>query len=169
LDWRDQYWLERLRSLGSWNGTFLQTCATTGPDRLVAGDFNGDGLADLAASNRHSTGVSIYLARPDGTFQDQVQYRTGIQPWNILAGDFNEDGRLDLTTANARSHDVSILLGLGDGTFQQDPSGLRQGETNPQGMIARDFDGDTPAVQDRKRGPRHALPAQVLPLVPGPA
>ena len=130
---------------GRGDGTFhSQAQGTTGlaPIGLARADFNGDGLADLAASNRHGTGVSVLLARPDGSFGDQTPYRSGLQPWYILAGDFNEDGRADLATANARSHDVSILLGLGDGTFQQDPTDVRQGETNPQGMVSRDFNGD---------------------------
>ena len=51
--------------LGNGNGTFLapQTFLTGGnqPARPVTGDFNGDGLPDLAASNSHDDSISIFL------------------------------------------------------------------------------------------------------------
>ncbi len=131
--------------LGEGDGTFpSQTRYAAGsiPYSVVPADFDGDRLIDLAVSNRESNDVSVLLGRGDGTFQDQERYRTGVQPWNVVAGDFNGDQHLDLATANARSHDVSILIGLGDGTFQQEPTDPRPGETNPSGMVARDFNHD---------------------------
>ncbi len=130
---------------GQGDGNFAratQHAAGSTPYGLVAADFDGDGRVDLATSNRASNDVSVLLGRGDGTFDDQVRYGVGIQPWYLLAGDFNSDGRVDLSAANARSHDVSLLLGLGDGTFQEDPTDPRQGETNPLGMVARDFNHD---------------------------
>jgi hypothetical protein len=131
--------------LGNGKGAFqspVQYAAGTGPVGLVAGDFTGHGHFDLAASNKVSGDVSVLLGRGDGTFQDEARYQAGFQPVFVVAGDFNGDGRLDLATANARSHDVSILLGLGNGTFQPDLANPRPGQTNPLGMVVRDFNGD---------------------------
>jgi hypothetical protein len=131
--------------LGNGDGTFQSPAAFavgSSPYLVVPGDFNGDGRLDLAVNNRQSNDVSVLLGRGDGTFQDEVRYRAGLQPVFLVGGDFNGDGHLDLATGNGRSHDVSLLLGLGDGTFHDDLTDPRRGETNPQGMVLHDFNGD---------------------------
>ena len=62
--------------------------------------------------------MSVLLGNGDGTFQNQVTYAVGSEPYAIVAGDFTGDGRTDLAVANCGSNDVSVLLGNGDGTFQ---------------------------------------------------
>ncbi len=88
--------------------------------RLVAGDFNGDGRTDLAFNGEltYDNTVSVLLGNGDGTFQPQVAYTVGLYPKDIVAGDFNGDGRTDLAVANAYDNTVSVLLSNGDGTFQ---------------------------------------------------
>ena len=41
---------------------------------VAVGDFNGDGIPDLAISNESSSTVSILLGKGDGTFQSQASY-----------------------------------------------------------------------------------------------
>ena len=51
--------------LGNGDGTFqnqVTYAVGTGPDALVAGDFNGDGRTDLAAANDGSNDVSVLLS-----------------------------------------------------------------------------------------------------------
>ena len=72
----------------------------SGPDALVAGDFNGDGRTDLAVANDGSNDVSVLLGNGDGTFQPQVTYAVGTGPAALVAGDFTGDGRTDLAVAN---------------------------------------------------------------------
>jgi hypothetical protein len=86
------------------------------PRAFAFGDFNGNGIIDLASANA-SGDVSVVLGRGDGTFQDQRRFDVGPYPVSLVMADLNADGRLDLATANA-SGDVSVLLGRGDGTFQ---------------------------------------------------
>src|SRR6516162_7349771 len=70
---------------------------------VATGDFNGDGILDLAVTlpgsnpNQAST-VSILLGNADGTFQPGVDYTTGNEPGgsSIAVGDFNGDRKLDL-------------------------------------------------------------------------
>jgi large repetitive protein len=131
---------------GPWNGSAFagQTTLASGlsPYDVAAADFDGDGGVDLVVANRQSHDVKVLRNRGARSFADAGRYPVGIQPWSVAFGDFNGDGRLDLSTTNSYSHNVSILLGRGDGTFQHDSRGIRQGQTNPQGMAARDFNED---------------------------
>jgi hypothetical protein len=92
---------------------------------MAVGDFNGDGIPDLAVVGRDVTDptgkVSILLGNGDGTFQAPRSYSAGNLPanygvWFVAVGDFNSDGYLDLAVATYAG--VSIFLGNGDGTFK---------------------------------------------------
>ena len=102
------------------DGTFAspQTFAAEGDPRSVnTGDFNGDGVADLATANGFSNNVSVLLGVGDGTFAAQVAYAALDVPASVTTGDFDGDGKTDLAIANQVSNNVSVLLGVGDGTF----------------------------------------------------
>ena len=108
---------------------------------VVAGDFNNDGIADLAiAGGSGSTSFYVCLGNGDGTFQSPVSYTVGNQPFAIATGDFNGDGNLDLAVVNGTSGSVSILLGKGDGTFptiNTYPTGVQ-----PYSVAVGDFNDD---------------------------
>jgi hypothetical protein len=110
------------------------------PVGIVAGDFNRDGILDLATSNAYSQNASILLGKGDGTFTSEPAVGTGVHPNDIGIGDFNGDGIPDLVTVNAYSNDLSILIGKGDGSFSNDynPS---NGYSAYQLAVA-DFNGD---------------------------
>jgi MBG domain (YGX type)/Bacterial Ig-like domain (group 3)/FG-GAP-like repeat/FG-GAP repeat len=99
-------------------GTQVAHAIQANPISTAIGDFNGDGLADMAVVNSGGSTVSVLLGNGDGTFQPQVAYATGTDPYSVAVGDFNGDGKLDLAVANNVSGTVSVLLGNGDGTFQ---------------------------------------------------
>ena len=63
------------------------------PVYLVAGDWNGDGKTDLAASN----GVVLVtlLGRGDGTFEPARNIPGPGRFGHLQTGDFNADGRVD--------------------------------------------------------------------------
>ncbi len=123
------------------------------PNAIVTGDFNGDGVPDLAVTNNYDNTISILLGRRTGGFAPQVTYPTGPLPVGIVAGDFNGDGNLDLAVTNGNctpGHQVeppqcspstvSILMGNGDGTFQ--PQVTYPVGTLPASIVTADFNGD---------------------------
>ncbi len=133
--------------LGNGHGTFFQDPNSpyqvgNGPDAIVAGDFTGDGLTDLAVANRGSNDVSVLLGNGNGhgTFQDQMTYPVGPEPEAIVAGDFTSDGRTELALDYYGSNDVSILLGNGHGTFQNHV--LNVLGDSPPAIVAGDFTDD---------------------------
>jgi FG-GAP-like repeat/Abnormal spindle-like microcephaly-assoc'd, ASPM-SPD-2-Hydin/FG-GAP repeat len=106
--------------LGNGDGTFRHEASYTvgvAPTSIVAADFNGDGVLDLAVANSLSDYVTILLGTGDGTFKAGPQAPSLTAPaTRIAAGDFNGDGKPDLVTTG--SNIISVMLGNGNGTFQ---------------------------------------------------
>src|SRR5438128_1906086 len=128
----------------------------TNPQWVAVGDFNGDGIQDLAVANAGSSTVSVLLGNGDGTFRPARTFAAGTTPKAVAVGDFNGDGKLDLATASTGSNGVSVLLGNGDGTFQaaryfpagSGPNFLAVGDFNGDGvqdLATANFGSDTPA------------------------
>lgn len=135
--------------LGNGDGTFIATptSPTVGnnPAGIAAGDFNGDGVQDLAVANQIDGTITILLGNGDGTFRaTSVSLTTGSQPGSAVAADFNGDGKLDLAVANLGSDTLSIFLGNGDGTFT--PAASPTVGVYPDSVVAADLNGD--GIQD---------------------
>jgi hypothetical protein len=138
--------------LGNGDGTFRAPVtydAGVRPYAVVAGDFNGDGVPDLAvgaggdAATQQPSTVAILLGQGDGTFQPAqysviAQNRVSSAPAGSLAvGDVNGDGNLDLVVTTSGS--VVVLAGAGDGTFQQTTFPISSGASS---IALADIDGD---------------------------
>lgn len=133
----------RMILLGMGDGTFrIGTSLPAQFEILVAGDFNGDGKQDLAAT--FLGGVGILLGNGDGTFQPISPLRSG-QTQKLLAADFNSDGQLDLaavgTTALGNTV-ASIYLGNGNGTLRAAQNTYIRGGVSPLGAVTADFNQD---------------------------
>jgi hypothetical protein len=86
------------------------------PLSVAVGDFNRDGLRDLAVVNFGSQDVSIFYNRGGQRFSSQRRYPVASRPESLTVGDFNGDGNLDVVVAT--SVGLSFLLGNGDESFQ---------------------------------------------------
>ncbi len=102
--------------LGNGSGGF--TTASGSPynaglivNSVAVGDFNGDGIQDIAAAN--DFGVAVLLGNGSGSFSSAgpLYFTTGRGTGSIVVADFNGDGIQDLATANKGSNNVSVLLG----------------------------------------------------------
>src|SRR5258707_853361 len=110
------------------------------PQSVAMGDFNGDGVPDLATANWGSNDVSVFLGNGDGSFQTARGFGADTSPSSVALGDFNGDGVPDLAVANNSSNDVSVLLGNGDGSFQ--PARNFGAGSGPNFVAVGNFNGD---------------------------
>lgn len=121
-----------------------------GPQGVTYGDWNEDGIVDLATGDARSNQVTILLGGGadstwDGTFLSDSAFAVGNYPMSIASGDFNGDGITDLVTSNRYSGDISVLIGngtagAGDGTFSTAVS-YAAGNQNRH-VVPADLNGD---------------------------
>jgi hypothetical protein len=136
--------------LGSADGTFeARAIYTDNPPgdalAMTKGDFNGDGIIDLAAANFVQGTVSIYLGNKDGSFQSPVNYPGTVNASSIVATDINGDSKTDLVVGTSVGpigvmDNIVVLLGNGDGSFQP-PLKVTTGYDFRPPVIG-DFNGD---------------------------
>jgi len=109
--------------LGAGDGTFIAAefvdlapleVGVNVPIALAVGDFNGDGLADVAAAAVADLAVTLLLGAGDGTLPTQVDVSTTavvVQPDGLVIFDVDADGADDLALAS-QIGDAVILWNL---------------------------------------------------------
>jgi len=111
---------------GSFPGFSSRLVVDTGrlPSAIESGDFNDDGLLDLAVASRDDDSVRVLLGNGGGGFFNNGDYRLAAagsdprkEPSSLAVGDLNGDDHLDLVTSNDNSNDITILYGLDDAGF----------------------------------------------------
>jgi hypothetical protein len=140
-----------------------------GPSGAAVGDYNGDGLADLAVSSFPGAAVSVLLRQPGGGFAlEGTPIPAGGRAGAIAASDFNSDGRTDLAVTLNDSDQVRVLLRNGQTFTGQSP--VATGD-NPSAIAVGDYNGDGLAdLAIANRGPandRSSDTATILLRVPG--
>ena len=117
---------------------------------LTVGDFNNDGLKDVASSGRLSNfagsgKIYVLLGNGNGTFGAAKIYRTGGRAYAVTAANLDGDNVLDLAVADVDSG-IVVLPGNGDGTFGSAASyGVG---TNPVSVVSGSFAGPQGAGAD---------------------
>jgi hypothetical protein len=108
---------------------------------MMLGDFNGDGIPDLAMLDGVHPGVG------DGTFGAPLAalgLPAGDDYGPMLEGDFNDDGKLDLAVVDYTTNSILVLLGRGNGTFQANTIFVTAtiGLGYSTSLVSGDFNGD---------------------------
>jgi hypothetical protein len=114
---------------------------------LFAGDFNGDGEADIAyvATTFNST-LSVQFGNGDGTFQaPQVITSVGVNTaiFAVSVGDFNNDGNPDFAVEEGGV--IEVLVGNGKGKFVSKgkfPENQLSSFSFVPALVLADFNGD---------------------------
>jgi FG-GAP-like repeat/Bacterial Ig-like domain (group 3) len=133
--------------LGNGDGTFSNSVFNFGsggdPVSLAAGDFNGDGVSDLASANLLTNNITVVLAPFDMNVSVSAKtFPAGASPESVAIGDFNGDGKLDLAVANSDSNNVTLLFGDGTGKFTAAPVSPLAAGDYPFCVAVGDFNGD---------------------------
>jgi hypothetical protein len=128
--------------LGYGDGYFLSPYLEQGLVSAVAaaaGDFTGDGNADLVA-----VGDSVAVLRGDGNegFHPPLYHSAnGTTHTDVATTDFNADGKLDAVVTDSDTGTVSVMLGNGDGTLVFAGAFATAG-SSPAAVTVGDFNGD---------------------------
>ena len=125
--------------LGDGHGGFGAPISSPGGGGwVVAGDFNGDGIPDLAEADSQ---LKILLGDGAGGFTVAHTYSFGPgNPTHLATADFDHNGTLDLAVGVINENaQVYTYLGDGTGAFV---SSVGLGEDDAQGVMAIDADGD---------------------------
>ncbi|MEW5849736.1 MAG: VCBS repeat-containing protein [Myxococcota bacterium] len=122
-------------------GFFEEALSPYNPGAAVAavasGDFDGDGLPDLAVATATPDVVRIYRRRPEGYFSSIGNAAISGVAVELHAVDVNRDGILDLVSV---ASGVNVSIGTGGGAFAAATQWL-VGDA-PVSVTSGDFDRD---------------------------
>ena len=111
-----------------------------GPFDMVAGDFNRDGITELAVANADGNTISIMIGSKSGAMSIGSIAAPG-NPRGIETADVDRDGKPDLIYTAYQANTVTVLFGDGAGGFVSRFAGTAVGP-QPQGVVAGDFNDD---------------------------
>lgn len=98
------------------------------------GDFDGDGIADLALADRFASGVALQLGDASGRYR-----AVSVKPAAAVLADFDRDGAVDLAYIDGEDRHVFITLHW-QGTARSQARVPLAGK--PSAIALGDFNGD---------------------------
>ncbi|MBW3622573.1 MAG: VCBS repeat-containing protein [Armatimonadetes bacterium] len=124
--------------IGKGDGTFLPAIQLTSLTQ-VAADFNGDGIADLAFTQRDDT-VRVALGTGGSAYGPETSYPLpGV--YALTKGDFDRDGHADVAAIDA-SNRITLLMGQGSGRLAPRSGGQIEDAAPHDLLTATDLNGD---------------------------
>ena len=114
---------------------------SAGPGHVAAGDFDGNGSADVVMG--HGFELVVMLGNGAGTFVAQPVRAVGGYVVGVAVGDFNADGEDDVVaiTAGGGTDAQRIFIGNGDGTLANLEE-IVGSQTTPMQVTTGDMDAD---------------------------
>jgi hypothetical protein len=136
--------------LGNGQGSFgAATDYRVGPApyTLVAADFTGDGIADIAALDAFGLTNQVWVlpGRGDGSFGAAIASLSLTRQGFLGYADLNHDGSLDLIIADRPASAMEVMFGLGAGTFQAGNEYLLSARPASIGVVPL-VDGNTSVI-----------------------
>jgi hypothetical protein len=133
--------------LGNGNDGFTfqsEVIVGANPWMVVVGDFNNDGIPDVASANAGAGTLSVAFCDLSGNLQPPVHYPVGNFPISVETGDIDGDGDLDLATSNFGTANFTLYENDGTGNFIN-PQTLA---ANSAGSCAVFHDRDNDGIMD---------------------
>ncbi|MCA8951598.1 MAG: VCBS repeat-containing protein, partial [Planctomycetes bacterium] len=139
---------------GSGGFSLLHTHTIAGgttPSGIAAGDFTGDGVADIAVSDSGSAGfiagsATVLANNGTGTTFTASSLAGGFTAAcrDVTVGDLVGSGALDIAVVegDATTGKVHVFVGNGTGGFTPNAGSPLACELNPQQVLAADVEGD---------------------------
>jgi len=106
-----------------------------------AGDFNGDGVIDVAVANRSAGSVSVYLNNGTGQLSRSDVPGVGSEPTDIDAACFNSDELHDLAIALSGDKALVVMTASEGGSFDAGQAQRIYFQNMPSALQAENFDG----------------------------
>ncbi len=108
------------------------------PIDVVAADFTGEGIVDLAVSRAGASDIAVLRNDGQGNLTSFANLPVGVAPNYLLTSDFDRDGRADLIVSNGAGASVTVLYARVVGfTAANFPAGL-----TPTALLAQDLTDD---------------------------
>ena len=119
-----------------------------GQPSAVIGDFNGDGIPDIAVGDDYGGAIHVLLGQPGGSFAAPIDSPTPVPSVaKFSTADFNQDGIADLAVPlygqspfDPTGGVVCLFFGKGDGTFTQ--IGACRPAPGASATVTGDFNAD---------------------------
>ena len=108
----------------------------------TVGDFDNDGLMDVATGNSSSNTASIALGSGDGHFRSVQNVDVGLRPHGIVVLDVDGDGDLDIVVASEYGEALTLLVNNGQGVFADGIDFADQDGDGKYALGAGDMNGD---------------------------
>lgn len=123
-------------------GTTMRAGVSLG--RVAAGDLNGDGIPDLAATDWKANKVFLAFGRGDGTFDSPTELADLLYATSIEIADLDRNGIEDLVVGRSdpcgmHPGGITWFLGQGGGSFQMADSVPTPGSFD---LATGDLNGD---------------------------